>query len=78
MTIAGRAPSPARGLAMELDELTTIGLLKPGKREGVAIHAQRRPDYTDPAAWPWRRPAGAALRWAGRRVPPATPLVVQS
>ncbi len=31
--------APGLGIAMELDELTTIALLKPGKREGVAIHA---------------------------------------
>jgi hypothetical protein len=31
--------APGLGIAMELDELTTIGLLKPGIREGVAIHA---------------------------------------
>ncbi|MGI8810578.1 MAG: hypothetical protein ACR2KK_22555 [Acidimicrobiales bacterium] len=35
--LSQRAPGP--GIAMELDELTTITLLKPGKREGVAIHA---------------------------------------
>jgi hypothetical protein len=31
--------APGLGVAMELEELTTIGLLKPGVREGVAIHA---------------------------------------
>ena len=31
--------APGLGLAMELDELTTITLLKPGNREGAAIHA---------------------------------------
>ena len=35
--LSQRAPGP--GIAMELDELTTITLLKPGRREGVAIHA---------------------------------------
>lgn len=31
--------APGAGIAVELDELTTITLLKPGRREGVAIHA---------------------------------------
>ena len=31
--------APGLAIAMELDELTTITLLKPGRREGVAIHA---------------------------------------
>jgi len=35
--LSQRAPGP--GIAVELDELTTITLLEPGRREGVAIHA---------------------------------------
>jgi hypothetical protein len=31
--------APGLGVQLELDELTTITLLKPGRREGVAIHA---------------------------------------
>jgi hypothetical protein len=31
--------APGLGIQMELDEMTTVTLLKPGKREGVAIHA---------------------------------------
>ena len=31
--------APGIGIAMELDEPTTITLLKPGRREGVAVHA---------------------------------------
>ncbi len=31
--------APGLGIAMELGELTTVTLLKPGKREGAAIHA---------------------------------------
>jgi hypothetical protein len=31
--------APGLGIQMELDEPTTVTLLKPGKREGVAIHA---------------------------------------
>ena len=31
--------APGLGIALELDEPTTITLLKPGRREGVAIHA---------------------------------------
>ncbi len=31
--------APGLGIHMELDEMTTLTLLKPGKREGVAIHA---------------------------------------
>ncbi len=31
--------APGLGIAMELTELATIALLRPGKREGVAIHA---------------------------------------
>ncbi len=31
--------APGLGIALELDEPTTINLLKPGRREGVAIHA---------------------------------------
>ena len=31
--------APGLGIQLELDEMTTITLLKPGRREGVAIHA---------------------------------------
>ena len=31
--------APGLGIALELDEPTTLTLLKPGRREGVAIHA---------------------------------------
>lgn len=31
--------APGLGIEMELDELTTVTLLKPGRREGAAIHA---------------------------------------
>ena len=31
--------APGLGIQLELDELTTITLLKPGRREGTAIHA---------------------------------------
>ena len=35
--LSQRAPGP--GIALELDELTTLTLLQPGRREGRAIHA---------------------------------------
>ena len=31
--------APGLGIHLELDEMTTVTLLKPGRREGVAIHA---------------------------------------
>ncbi len=31
--------APGLGIQLELDEMTTVTLLKPGRREGVAIHA---------------------------------------
>jgi hypothetical protein len=37
LDLSQRAPGP--GIAMEVDELTTITMLKPGRREGVAVHA---------------------------------------